>query len=76
MTQTLPLPNPGDWVTTEGAAWLLGVSRRTVERMAAAGTLTAYRPGAGPIERPPAMFWLPEVARVKEARLLVAGATR
>jgi len=68
--QTLPLPNPGDWLTTEGAAYELGVSRRTVERMAEREVLTPYQPAGGPRETPGPMYWRPEVLRVRDARRL------
>jgi excisionase family DNA binding protein len=66
--QTLPLPNPGDWLTTDGAARLLGVHRRTVMRMADRGALTAYEPGTGYGMTAPLMFWAAEVAGVRQAR--------
>lgn len=74
--QTLPIPNPGDWITTMGAAFLLGVSRRTVERMAERGTLTAYRPYGAPREVTSVLFWRQQVNDVLTARLTVAGARR
>lgn len=74
--QTLPLPNPGDWITTMGAAFLLGVSRRTVERMAERGTLKPYRPYGAPKEVTPVLFWRQQVNDVLTARLTVAGARR
>ena len=64
--QTLPLPNPGDWTTVDGACEILGVSRRTVARMVAAQVLTAYRVrGAG---RREILLWVPEVREVAQAR--------
>lgn len=70
MNQTpLPLPNPGDWLTTDGAAHLLGVHRRTLMRMVDIGQLTAYEPGAGFKKTPPLMFWRPAVEALRDARL-------
>lgn len=74
--QTLPIPNPGDWITTMGAAFLLGVSRRTIERMAEKGVLTAYRPYGAPDEVTPVLFWRAQVNDVLTARLTVAGGQR
>lgn len=74
--QTLPLPNPGDWITTKGAAFLLGVSRRTVERLAEKGALTPYRPYGALGEVTPVLFWREQVNEVLTARLMVAGGVR
>jgi excisionase family DNA binding protein len=62
----LPLPNPEDWTDRVGAARMLSVSVRTVERMADDGRLKAYQIGAC------RLFWQPEVARLADARR-VAG---
>lgn len=67
-TQTLHLPNPGDWLTRYAAADRLGVDTRTVDRLVAAGTLTAYHPRTRPDTRCPVMFWAPEVEEVARAR--------
>jgi hypothetical protein len=72
-SETLPLPNPGDWLTTAGTAVLLGVHRRQVERFAAAGTLTAYQPAAADTERAPVLFWRPEVEQLRDARRISRG---
>lgn len=57
--QTLPLPNPGDWCTIDGAAEITGRSRRTIARWVDLGTLTGYRiHGAG---RRHVILWVPEV---------------
>ncbi len=70
---TLPIPNPTDWMTTKAAAFLLGVSPRTVERLAERGTLTAYRPYGVQKEKRPVMFWRPEVNAVVDARVILAA---
>jgi len=44
-------PTPRGYCSIEEAAMLLGVSRRTVERMIARGTLGTYRLAAQPIYR-------------------------
>ncbi len=69
---TLPIPNPTDWLTTKAAAFLLGVSRRTVERLTDKGVLTAYRPYGAPKEAVPAMYWRAQVNAVLDARISLA----
>lgn len=73
--QTLPLPNPGDWCTIGGAATLLKLSRRTVERMVADGRLTGYRPYGAPDRVASKLLWLPEVRELAAAleRVRAAG---
>jgi excisionase family DNA binding protein len=72
--QTLPLPNPGDWCAVAGAAQLLGVSRRTVERMIVDGRLVGYVPYGGSRRVASQILWMHEVrdlaaalARVRRA---------
>lgn len=65
--QTLPLPNPGDWCTIAGAARLLKLSRRTVERMVADGRLTGYLPYGAPDRVASRILWLPEVRELAAA---------
>lgn len=74
--QTLPLPNPGDWMTLDGAAFLLTVSTATVRRMVRDGVLTEYRPLTRLGMRGPLMLWRPEVNRVLDARLTVRAGRR
>lgn len=62
-TQTLPLPNPGDWATWAYTQQVLKVSRQSVVRMVNDGRLTQYRMAGG---HP--MFWLPEVRELAAAR--------
>lgn len=71
--QPLPIPNPTDWLSVKGAAFLLGVSPRTVERLAEKGTLKAYRPYGAPKENPAAMFWRDDVNAVVDARIRLAS---
>lgn len=66
--QTLPIPNPGDWLTLNAAAEFLGVSRRTLLRMVEKRALTAYSPYGGFREKSPTMFWRADVAVVEQAR--------
>ncbi len=70
---TLPIPNPTDWMTTKAVAFLLGVSPRTVERLAEKGVLTPYRPYGSAREKVPAMFWRPQVNTVVDARIALAA---
>lgn len=72
---TLPIPNATEWLTTKAAAFLLGVSPRTVERLAERGALKAYRPYAAPKEKAPAMFWRAAVNELVDARAKIAATT-
>lgn len=73
--QTLPLPNLEDWCSLVGAAIILGVSRRTVERMIEDGRLTGYWPW-GPGQRVGrAMLWRPQVETLADALKIVKGVT-
>jgi excisionase family DNA binding protein len=65
--QTLPLPNPGDWCSIAGAARLLRVSRRTVERMIVDGRLTGYTPYGGSHRASAKLLWMHEVRQLSEA---------
>jgi excisionase family DNA binding protein len=67
-----PIPNPTEWLTLAGAAFLLGVHKTTVTRMARAGVLTGYRPYGAPKERRAVMFWRAEVNKVLDARITLA----
>ncbi len=62
-TQTLPLPNPGDWGTWTHVQTVLLVSRQTLVRMTEDGRLTLYRIGGGA-----PVFWMPEVRELAAAR--------
>lgn len=72
----LPIPNPTDWMTTEAAAALLGVSRRTVERLSAGyrPRLTPYKPYGIRGERIPTMYWRAEVNALVDARSIALPA--
>lgn len=75
--QTLPLPNPSDWMTRSAAAYVLGVDPRTVDRMVANRRLTDHRPVSAPTERGPLLLWREEVRELVRARAragLSAGA--
>lgn len=67
----LPLaaPNATDWMTINAAAFLLGVHKRTVERMVKTGTLAGHRAYGAPRERVPIMLWRAQVNEVLDARL-------
>lgn len=72
--QTLPLPNPGDWLTVGAAATRLRKSRRTVERYVALGTLTGYWPEGAVKRAGSAMLWRPQVLELAAALDKVRGA--
>lgn len=71
---TLPIPNPGDWMTIKAVALLLKVDARTVGRLIERGTLTGYRPYAHPDEKAPVMIWRDEALAVLSARTRLARA--
>lgn len=64
----LQLPNPHDWLTRGAAARILGVDAATVGRMVGDGRLRGYSPDGIRGERPPVIFWRPEVEALHEAR--------
>lgn len=66
--QTLPIPNPGEWMTRQAGAYVLGVDPRTVDRMVADGLLTAYRPVGKPGEVVPLILWREQVRELVHAR--------
>jgi excisionase family DNA binding protein len=70
--QTLPLPNPSDWMTIDAAAELLGCSRRTVTRLMDSGALNGYQPARGKTETDRWLLWRPEVDEVLQARRRLA----
>lgn len=61
-------PHAGDWLTTRAVAECLNVTRRTVERLVADGTLKAHKPFGARGEKPPRMFWGPDVERIMRDR--------
>lgn len=63
--QTLPLPNPGDWCTIDGAAEITGKSRRTIARYVELGTLTGYKIKGSP--RRGVLLWVPQVRELAGA---------
>jgi excisionase family DNA binding protein len=74
--QTLPLPNPGDWLTIAGAMRRLHVSRRTVERMVHDGRLTGYYLEGSPRRVASAVLWRAEVMALAEALARVRSQPR
>lgn len=69
--QTLPLPNPGDWVSVAGAAAITRTSVRTITRRIADKRLKAYLP-FGAQDRPSNyILWRPEVVELGRAILKV-----
>lgn len=73
---TLPLPDPGSWMTIKAVACLLGVNRKTVDRMITKGLLTGYAPYSAPDEKAPTLLWRDEAMAMLSARNRVAGAGR
>jgi hypothetical protein len=65
--QTLPLPNPGDWCSIRGAARILKLSRRTVERYVALNQLTGYLPFGAPDRIASRILWRPDVDELAKA---------
>ena len=74
--EKLPLPNPEDWITIDGTAELLDVSRRTVTRLIGANTLTLHRPRHRKGERVQGWLWYPQVIAYARALSVVRGAER
>jgi excisionase family DNA binding protein len=74
MNNPLPLPNPYDWTTVPGAAELLGVDRRTVDRLIDKGVLTGCTPYQGKREKRVVILWRAEVIEVRDARRKLAAA--
>jgi hypothetical protein len=70
---TLPLPQPGDWMTIGAAAHLMKVHARTIDRLIRKGALHSYSPWAAPTEKPPVMLWRDEVLQVHAARQKLAA---
>lgn len=71
---TLPLPNPGDWVSVAGAAAILRCSVRTVTRRVREGRLKAYLPyGARDLPNN-YILWRKDVADFGKALKLVRDA--
>jgi hypothetical protein len=71
--QTLPLPNPGDWISPRGAAAILRTSVRTVHRRMADGRLKSYLP-YGALDLPSNhILWRPEVKELGKALALARG---
>lgn len=71
----LPIPNPDDWLTRAAAAEILGVDPATVTRMVTAGRLSVYWPRGANHEQRPALYWLPEVKTLAEARRIAGRVT-
>jgi hypothetical protein len=66
--QTLPLPNPKDWMTRAAAAAALSVDPRTIDRMVTDQLLKAYQPVVALHEGPRPLFWAAEVMELGYAR--------
>lgn len=69
--QTLPLPNPGDWLTIDGAAMMLGRSKKQVIRYVAEQRIRGYRiEGSGP-RLADRLLWRAEVEAFRDAQRTV-----
>lgn len=66
--QSLPIPNPREWMTRQGAAHALHVDPRTVDRMVEKKQLTGWRPIGAPDEQIPLLLWVAEVRELASAR--------
>lgn len=75
--QTLPLPNPDDWISVAGAAAICRISTRTVARRVKAGAIIAHLP-YGAADRPQNyILWKPSVLQFGDALAKVrTGATK
>lgn len=62
------IPDVRQWFTIGAAAHMLGVSRRTVQRMIQRGTLTAHYPSTG-YEAAPTLLWYEDVNRLLTRRI-------
>ncbi len=60
--QTLPLPNPGDWCSVDGAAALLQVTRSSVYRFYDKGLIKIHYVNALPL------LWKADVVELATAR--------
>ncbi len=70
----LPIPDVSQWTTILGAAEILQLSRRQVERMIGDGILGKYRPRSATGERtPPVLLFVPQVEAMRDARRVAAG---
>lgn len=65
---TLPIVDPTVFITIDGAAEVLGVSRATVTRMVDRGLLSPYWPAGGRTERRPVLLSSAEVEQLRAAR--------
>lgn len=72
-TQTLPLPNPGDWCTLADAAAVLKLSRVQVWRIIRAKRLTVYLIGDDRRTQVP-LVWRADLEAYAAARRTVRGA--
>jgi hypothetical protein len=70
--QALPIPNPGDWVTVEGAARILGRSKWQVNRYLADQKIRGYRIEGARDRLADRLLWKPEVLEFKRAQTIVA----
>jgi hypothetical protein len=59
--QTLPLPNPRDWVSVAGAAIITRTSARTIGRCIRDGRLTGYLPFGATDKPANYILWRPQV---------------
>jgi excisionase family DNA binding protein len=66
----LPLPNPGDWLSGQQAARVIGIGRGTLYDLMNAGKIHSYRIGAFRV------FWRSEIEAYRDARNLVGGRGR
>ena len=64
----LTMPNPQDWGNVQAVAQELGLTVRTVRRLATDGVIRAYRPRGTEGATATMMFWWPEIQTYGRAR--------
>lgn len=73
--QALPLPNPGDWITVDGAVAILGKSKRQVIRYMADQRLASYRIYGSHDRWPERLIWRRDAEEFRDAMRTLGGRT-
>lgn len=69
--QTLPIPNPDDWVTVDGAVKILGRSKQQVVRYLADQKIRSYRIFGARDRLAERLIWRAELLEFKAAQAKV-----